>query len=145
MGQLQSELNRAKLLESEAQEQSANLSQQLEEERLRSQKQTKEINELRLMREKFESVTVMVQGEMETLRQQRDQALEDAKRLQGESHEVFFFFLNLHRLSFWLLGEKGTKRIGPSKQPVDGRFLPRRSNVHDFARSRGFEEKVGKR
>jgi len=48
----------------------------------------KELQELRLMREKFESVTVMVQGEVQALRHQRDQALEQAKKMQGESHEV---------------------------------------------------------
>lgn len=40
------------------------------------------------MREKFESVTIMVQGEVESLRKQRDSAVEEVKRLQGETHEV---------------------------------------------------------
>lgn len=88
VGQLQFELNRARLQEFEAQEQFINLTQQLDEERSRKEKMEKELKDLRLMKEKFESVTYMVHDEVQALKAERDRANEAATRLQAEAHQA---------------------------------------------------------
>ena len=88
VGQLQSELNKARLQEFEAQEQFINLSQALDQERAIKGKMEEELKTLRLMKHKFESVTYMVHGEMKALRTERDRATEAASRLQAEAQQV---------------------------------------------------------
>ena len=74
--------------EFEAQEQFINLTQQLEEEKSKKEKLEKELKELRLMKEKFESVTYMVHDEVQALKAERDRANEAATRLQAEAQQA---------------------------------------------------------
>lgn len=81
-------MNKARLQEFEAQEQYINLTQALDYEKACNEKKEEELQALRLMKDKFESVTYMVHGEMKALRTERDRAAEAATRLQAEAQQV---------------------------------------------------------
>ena len=88
MGQLQAELNSARLQEFEAQEQAMSLSAELEEERTRRTKAEAELQELRAMKNNLDRVSRLVATEMTALRELCQHEKEEAMRMKIEADKV---------------------------------------------------------
>lgn len=88
VGQLQAELNSARLQEFEAQEQAVSLSAEVEEERTRRIKAEKELQELRTMKNNLDRVSRLVATEMTALRELCQHEKEEAMRMKSEADKA---------------------------------------------------------
>ncbi|KAJ9582701.1 hypothetical protein L9F63_022942 [Diploptera punctata] len=88
VGQLQAELNSARLQEFEAQEQAMSSAAELEEERCRRIKAETELEELRTMKDNLNRVSRLVATEMTALRELCQHEKEEAMRMRSEADKA---------------------------------------------------------